>query len=382
MNKRTLLSLALAACLLLGAGTAALAGGGKEAEEPAGTKPPKEGELVKMTVIFPRSLEVLDDYYINVAWAMGYFKQEGLDVHAEGALGTTDASKLIAEGQGEVALPAPPVLFTAIANGLPIKDVFQQDQNYIFGFGVRKDSGINSFDDLRGKTISVGDVGWTVLIDPLLESTVGFTTAECEVVSAGPGRAQLVAAGKADAVFTWEKEYQLWQAQGIDLKVLRGYDEGVRFPGNGITFATKYMEKYPDRVVRFSRAWAKGIYFGTVNPAAATEITLEKYPMLGVDFKDALRAIKAGVWVMNSELTEQHGYGWHELAYWEELRDILYEQGTIPQRVDLDECITNEFIDDINDFDRSEVERDAKNYTLSAENQAKLEKMGLDRYGW
>lgn len=83
-----------------------------------------------------------------------------------------------------------------------ILDVFQQDQNYIFGFGVRKDSGINDLADLKGKIISVGDVGWTVLIDPLLKLTVGFTTQDCEVVSAGPGRAQLVAAGKADAVFT------------------------------------------------------------------------------------------------------------------------------------------------------------------------------------
>lgn len=339
-------------------------------------------EMPKMTVIFPRSLEVLDDYYINVAWGMGYFEQEGIEVHAEGALGTTDASKLVAEGKGEVALPAPPVLFTAVANGLPILDVFQQDQNYIFGFGVRKDSGINEFADLKGKIISVGDVGWTVLIDPLLKLTVGFTTQDCEVVSAGPGRAQLVAAGKADAVFTWEKEYQLWDAQGIDLKILKGVDAGVRFPGNGLTFSKKYIEEHPDLVVKFARAWAKGIYFGKVNPAAATEITLEKYPMLGVTFEDSLKAIKAGVWVMNSDVTDKHGLGYHEFSYWQQLQDILFEQGTIPKKVPLEECITNEFIDDINNFDKAAVDQDAMNYTLKAENQEILKKLGLNEYGW
>jgi NitT/TauT family transport system substrate-binding protein len=260
--------------------------------------------------------------------------------------------------------------------------VFQQDQNYIFGFGVRKDSGIDSFEDLRGKTVTVGDIGWTVLIDPLLQNTVGFTTEEMDVVAAGTGRAQQVAAGQADAVFTWEKEYQLWQAQGLDLKVLRGFDEGVRFPGNGIVFADKYIEEHPDRVVKFARAWAKGIYFGTVNPAAATEITLEKYPMLGVDFKDALRAIKAGVWVMNSTMTEEHGYGYHNFEYWEALRDILYEQGTIPEKVALEECITNEFIEEINNFDKAAVEQDAQNYELKPENLEKLQEMGLNEYGW
>jgi NitT/TauT family transport system substrate-binding protein len=340
------------------------------------------GDPIKMTMIFPRSLEVLDDYYINVAWAMGYFEQEGLEVRAEGALGTTDASKLIVQEKGTVAIPAPPVLFTAIANGLPIMDVFQQDQNYIFGFGVRKDSGINSLNDLKGKTISVGDVGWTVVIDPLLEKTDGFTTKECQVVAAGPGRAQLVAAGKADAVFTWEKEYQLWDAQGIHLKIIRGYDYGVRFPGNGLTFTRKYIKEYPDRVVRFARAWAKGIYFGTVNPAAATEITLEKYPMLGVAYADSLKAIKAGVWVMNSELTDKEGYGYHDFASWKELEGILYKQGTIPKLVPLEECITNRFIKDINDFDHEAVRKEAENYKLKAGNVKILEAQGLNQYGW
>ncbi len=377
MNKKRLTRLLLIVFAVLLVSSLSFAAGSKEGEKPAGKE-----ELIKMTVIFPRSLEVLDDYYINVAWAMGYFEQEGLDVHAEGALGTTDASKLVAEGQGEVALPAPPVLFTAVANGLPIMDVFQQDENYIFGFGVRSDSGINHLSDLKGKIISVGDVGWTVLIDPLLELTVGFTTKDCEVVSAGPGRAQLVAAGKADAVFTWEKEYQLWDAQGIHLKILRGYDYGVRFPGNGHVFATKYIKEHPDRVVKFSRGWAKGIYFGVINPAAATEITLEKYPMLGVAFEDALKAIKAGVWVMTGEITDKHGLGYHEFSYWEELRDILYEQGTIPRKVALEDCITNEFIDEINNFDREEVKQDAMNYKLKPENSQKLKELGLNEYGW
>jgi NitT/TauT family transport system substrate-binding protein len=379
MHRKKSAVVVLLTALFIVSGLFLFTGSKKEEKPMAGGE---GGELFKMTVIFPRSLEVLDDYYINVAWKMKYFEQEGLDVHAEGALGTTDASKLVAEGQGEVALPAPPVLFTAVANGLPIKDVFQQDQNYIFGFGVRKDSDIKTLADLRGKTISVGDVGWTVLIDPLLKTTVGFTTDECEVVSAGPGRAQLVAAGKADAVFTWEKEYQLWEGQGIDLRIIRGYDAGVRFPGNGHVFANKFIEEHPDKVAAFSRAWAKGIYYGTVNPAAATEITLEKYPMLGVTFEDALKAIKAGVWVMNSDVTDEHGYGYHEFSYWKELRDILYEQGTIPAKVDLNKCITNEFIDEINDFDHKAVEQEAKAYTLKPENKEKLKAMGLNEYGW
>jgi hypothetical protein len=104
--------------------------------------------------------------------------------------------------------------------------------------------------------------------------------------------------------------------------------------------------------------------------------------MLGVTFEDALKAIKAGVWVMNSDVTDEHGYGYHEFDYWRELRDILYEQGTIPAKVDLDECITNEFIDEINNFDREAVRRDATSYELKPENIEKLNAMGLNQFGW
>jgi NitT/TauT family transport system substrate-binding protein len=187
----------------------------------------KAGALTPMKVIFPRSLEVLDDYYLNVALAMNYFQDEGIQISAEGALGTTDSTKLVVQGFGEACLPSPPVLMTAIASELPLTMVFEQDKNYIFGFAVRKDSGLKTIKDLKGKTISVGDAGWTVIMDPLFKKVGGFTSKDVQVVVGGTGRAQLVAQGKADAVFTWEKEYQLWQGQGLDLAVIKGYDEEI-----------------------------------------------------------------------------------------------------------------------------------------------------------
>jgi ABC-type nitrate/sulfonate/bicarbonate transport system substrate-binding protein len=341
------------------------------------------GKLVPMKIIFPRSLEVLDDYYLTVALANGYFEQEGIKATAEGALGTTDSTKLVAQGFGEVCLPSPPVLMTAVANGLPLTMTFEQDKNYIFGFAVRKDSGINSIADLKGKKISVGDAGWTVIMDPLFKKVAGFTSKDVEVVVGGTGRAQLVAEGKADAVFTWEKEYQLWWGQGLDFKILSGYEAGVRFPGNGLTFANKYIKEHPKQVEGFCRAWAKGIYFGKINPAAATEITLKKYPMIGVPFQDAIKAIKAAVWVMaEGPVVEKNGLGYIEKTHWAEMRDILADEGALPSRPNIDTFLSNDFIKAANDFDKAQVEAQAKAYKLDPENAETLKKLGLNEYGW
>ncbi len=374
MNRNKALILAVLALFVLALG--AFAGGKQEGAKPGGA-------LFPMKVIFPRSLEVLDDYYLTVALKMKYFEDEGIQALPEGALGTTDAPKLVVQGFGEVCLPAPPVLMTAVANDLPLTMVFEQDKNYIFGFGVRKDSGINSFKDLKGKKISVGDAGWTVIIDPLLMKTAGFTTKDTQIVVGGTGRAQLVQEGKADAVLTWEKEYQLWWGQGLDLKILKGYDQGVRFPGNGLTFSNKFIKEHPDRVVGFGRAWAKGIYFGQINPAAATEITLERYPMIGVPFADAILAIKAGVWIMTAgPVVEKYGLGYLEKTHWAEMRDTLFDQGALPKKVDIDSLLTNKFIDEINKFDHKKVEEQAKAYKLKPESLAALKKLGLNEYGW
>jgi hypothetical protein len=85
---------------------------------------------------------------------------------------------------------------------------------------------------------------------------------------------------------------------------------------------------------------------------------------------------------MNSDITEKYGYGYHEFSYWQKLQDLLYEQGTIPKKVPLEECITNEFIKEINNFDKKAVEKDAKSYKLKPENLEKLKKLGLNEYGW
>lgn len=343
----------------------------------------KGGALVPMKVIFPRSLEVLDDYYLNVALAQDYFKAEGIQVSAEGALGTTDSTKLVVQNFGEVCLPSPPVLMTAIANGLPLTMVFEQDKNYIFGFAVRKDSGLKKIADLKGKTISVGDAGWTVIMDPLFKKYGGFTSKDVQVVVGGTGRAQLVAQGKADAVFTWEKEYQLWHGQGLDLAVIRGYDEGARFPGSGLCFANDYVKKHPDLVAKFCRAWAKGIYFGQINPAAATEISLKRFPMIGVPFSEALLAIKAAVWIMaEGPVVEKYGLGYIEKSNWAEMQDLLLSTGGLTVKTDPETYLSNDFVKEANNFDHAKVAAEAKAYKLDPANAEKLKSLGLNAYGW
>ena len=331
-----------------------------------------EGELGKegldtLTFVFPRSYELLDDAQIHVAFAMGYFEENGIDLQLETAMGVDDL-KMLVSGQADVALPSSFVQIAGHEAELPFISVYQQDNVNIFGYCVAPDSGITSIADLAGKSITLGDPAWSTISDPILIAA-GVDPSEVEYVTAGENRAQLVEAGQADAVLTWYKEFNLWQAQGMELDWLAGEDV-VQLQGSSLCFATDQIEAKKDIIGRFLKAYAMGSYFTYLNPAAATEITLERFPSIQVEFADAMKAVEALVYIENGDDVAQNGYGWHNPAKWEAQMKACKAAGTLTRDdLTLEEIYTNDFVEVTNDFDHKSVEEDAANYQLKTENQ-------------
>lgn len=324
-------------------------------------------ELTKLTMVFPRSIEVLDDAHVVATQMMGYFKEEGIEVVFEQSYGTSDV-KLVASGRADVAYPSPPIQLTAHASDLPIISVYQVDVRNIFGFSVRENSGINSIADLKGKKISLGDAAWAVIADPILRHAGLDPTKDIEYVVAGESRAQMVNEGKLDAVLTWEKEYQLWDAEGIRLTYLSG-EKVLDNCSNSIIVSLDTYKNKKDLIRGFVRAYAKGSYFTKLNPKAATEMVLERYPSLKVEFKDALKAIEGLVYIDHNEDTEKYGYGYHSAERWKLNVEDALKGGLITKEVPLEQIYTNDFVEAANDFDHKAIEEDAKNYKLKPEHQ-------------
>jgi len=324
-------------------------------------------ELTKVIMVFPRSIEVLDDAHVVATEMMGYFKEEGIEVVYEQSYGTSDV-KLVASGRADVAYPSPPIQLTAHESGLPIISVYQVDVRNIFGFSVREDSDINSIVDLKGKKISLGDAAWAVISDPILQHAGLDPKKDIEYIVAGENRAQMVSEGKLDAVLTWEKEYQLWDAQDIKLKYLSG-EKVLDNCSNSLIVSLDTYKNRKDLIVRFLRAYAKGSYFTKLNPKAATEMVLERYPSIKVEFNDALKAVEALVYIDHNEDTEKYGYGYHSAERWKINVEDAFKNGMITKEIPLEQIFTNEFIVAVNDFDHKAIEEDARNYKLKPEHQ-------------
>jgi len=329
-------------------------------------EPTKEGEkssekLIPVKYVLPRGLECLDDAHVWAAVEMGYFEEEGLDISVEQSMGTTDV-KMVSFGQAEFCVPAPVNQMVAREAGMPLISVMQVDTRQIFGICVKSDSDIKSFADLKGKTVVLGVASWQSLFEPFVLAA-GLQGSDIEYVVGGENRAQMVDIGQADAVFTWEKEYQLWQAQGLDLRYISGQDI-VPACANSIATTMDRVENNPELIEKFCRAYAKGIYFCKVNPEAAAAIVVKKFPALNLTVEQALPAIMGLVTITNDDDTETYGYGHHNADEWQIVKDGGLLSNSFTEDLPVEEYYTNDFLEAINDFDKAEVEADAKAYVI------------------
>jgi NitT/TauT family transport system substrate-binding protein len=321
--------------------------------------------LREVTLVLPRSEEVLDDAHIVAADFLGYFAEEGIKLKVEQSYGTSDV-RMLASGQADVAYPSPYILLMGLGNDLPIISVYQQDVRNIFGFSVLPDSGINAIADLKGKKISLGDASWAAIANPMLQRAGLDPEKDVEYVVAGENRAQMVAEGKLDAVLTWQKEFQLWDAQNIKLKYLTG-EAVLDNCSNSLAFRIETVEKDPDLIIGFARAVAKGTYFTKLNPQATTEMVLARFPSIKINHKDAIKAIEGLIYITHNEDTDRYGYGYHNSDAWALNVEDAVRNGMISKAIPFSNIFTNQFLAQINDFDRKAVEDDAANYKLKLE---------------
>ena len=326
----------------------------------------KEGEdnLDVVTFIVPREVEVIEDAHIHVAEAMGYFEELGIKVDIQQSFGTSDI-KMVAAGQGDVCFPSPYISLTGIESGLDIVNVYQVLQEYHFGFAVNPDKGITDIAQLAGKKIVLGDAGWSMIADPILKAC-GVDPASVEYIVASENRAQVGWEGKeADAVLTWEMEYQVWQGQGMDFQFLNAFDR-FKAVGNSLTISRKTLEEKPDVIQRFLQGFAMGSYFTKLNPEAACEIVLDKFPSITTTWNDAVAVMKSfgEVTVSSDPAIAEHGYGYMDPTRWQTIIDMGVELGTLSEAIPVDKVIDNQFIEKINEFDHARVEQDAESYQV------------------
>jgi NitT/TauT family transport system substrate-binding protein len=341
--------------------------------EPATAEPAAEEPVAmeKIVWVSPRgTLEVMDDYNLWTAIEMGYCSDLGIELELQaGPQDALSSTRLVAEGQADAGYPSPGVLVTSVETGIPVILGWEMMMDQVFDFAVAKDSPIKSIADLKGKTISLWAPGANVIVDPILVEA-GIDPADVEYVVGGAQWGQVVAQGKADAALGWRGLAAQWDAQGLELDYIVG-KEWSDHPANGYAIRTADLED-PDKVDtwnRFFQCVAMGLDFARQNPRAAAQITYDKFPALQEQMTPQLALdsmLQLGCGYYDSYKIGK-GYGYADKENWDNYIQTVYDLGQIETRLDVDDVVTNQFVEFANSFDAERTKQDAENFQLKEE---------------
>jgi NitT/TauT family transport system substrate-binding protein len=220
-------------------------------------------------------------YY--VAADKGFYEEEGLEVEIKAGGPDISPPQVIAGGGADVVLDWMPSALASREKGLPLVNIAQPFKSSGMMLTCRKDTGITSPADFKGKTLGVWFFGNEY---PFLSwmSQLGIPT------DGGPDGVTVLKQGfnvdpilqkQADCVstMTYNEYWQIIDA-GLtpdDLVVFKYEDQGVSTLEDGIYVLEDNLkdEAFVDKMVRFVRASMKGWKYAETNPDEAAEIVLD-----------------------------------------------------------------------------------------------------------
>jgi NitT/TauT family transport system substrate-binding protein len=327
--------------------------------------------LEKVRILIP--VRAIDEAFspFVVAKEKGYFEAEGYDVSLLAVGGSNEAALQVSAGNAEVGAASPGEAIIGIQSGqLKIRYYYDLYYANIWSVAVLPDSPIKSLADLKDKKLGVQSMG-----------SAGTTFAKAFVKEAGldPAKdisflpiglgAQAITSVRqklVDGVIFWDAALAKLAFSGLKLREVPASERLRTLPDVGLLARTDTIEKNPAMLVGIARAVAKGYDFSMANPEAAVLITWKSYPETRSKNPDPAQAITEGIAVNQGRLaiwnSDKIGskHGLFVEGDWQNLLQFLKDQGAMPDTPSLDKVLTNQFIDQINTYDRAGIIADAK----------------------
>lgn len=220
-------------------------------------------------------------YY--VAADKGFYADEGLEVEIKPGGPDIAPAQVIAGGGADVVLDWMPSALASREKGLGLVNIAQPFKSSGMMLTCRKDSGITSPADFKGKTLGVWFFGneypflsWMSKLGILTDGSDGGVTVLKQGFNVDP-----ILNKQADCVstMTYNEYWQIIDAglSADDLVVFKYEDQGVATLEDGIYVLEENLkdDAFKDKMVRFVRASMKGWKYAEENPDEAAEIVLD-----------------------------------------------------------------------------------------------------------
>lgn len=163
-------------------------------------------------------LTVLLDWFVNpdhgplvIAHDKGFFASAGLEVELVQPADPNDPPKLVAAGQGDIAITYQPQLYLQVQEGLPLVRIGTLVATPLNTLVALKDGPVATIADLKGRKIGYSVGGFEdALLKAMLEPH-GLKLADVELVNVNFSLSPALISGRVDAVIGAFRNFELIQ---------------------------------------------------------------------------------------------------------------------------------------------------------------------------
>lgn len=300
--------------------------------------------------------------------ALGYFKQEGLEVTIQGASGGVQAGQVMASGKAQFITTLAEGILQMREQGANALAILSLKQYNGYSVGVVPDSPIKSLADLKGKTIGfpVSGGGTVIMLNESLKEIDMKPDYQSIVIGWGPGAAVAMQQKRVDAAVLWDAAYGLLENIGTKLRYI---DLPIQNKIAGFTLASNdaFVKEHPDQVEGFCRAVVKGLAYTLANKKAAIKLFFQEFPTTKPSDVSEDVAVAQSVNVLDKWLEAAlkglppgGKYGAFEKERWDLSKKLYTESGALKGTVPVEQAFTTQFFEGCNRFDRAAIEAQAK----------------------
>lgn len=214
----------------------------------------------------------------------GYYKAEGLDVTVKAGGPDVAPEQIIAGGGADVIVDWMPAALAAREKGEPLVNIAQVFQKSGLELTCRKDSGVKTPADFKGKTLGVWFYGneypFMAWMNKLHLSTSGANP-DVKVIKQDFNVDPLLQKQAACiSTMTYNEYWQIiesGQLKADDLLVFKYQDQGVAVLEDGLYTLDKDLKDKAEeaRLVKFVKASMKGWDYAVKNQAEAVDIVMK-----------------------------------------------------------------------------------------------------------
>ncbi|MFD0915285.1 ABC transporter substrate-binding protein [Pseudahrensia aquimaris] len=233
-------------------------------------------------------LTVYLDWFVNpghaplvIAETQGYFAEQGLEVEIVPPSDPSAPPRLIAAGQGDIAISYQPQLHVQVAEGLPLTRIGTLVETPLNSLVVLADGPIKQIADFKGKKVGFSVGGFEDALLGAMLKTHGVELSEVELININFALSPSLITGAVDGVIGAFRNFELNQ---LDLEKRPGiafYPEEHGVPVYDELIFVVNNERLDDpRFRKFMLAIEKAALYLTNDSDAALAAFLKAYPDL------------------------------------------------------------------------------------------------------